>query len=48
MTPEFLDLEDVLELHEASLERWGGSDGIRPFEVDCRWFESDQGRTHIL
>jgi len=29
MTPEFLDPEDVLELHEASLERWGGSDGIR-------------------
>jgi death-on-curing protein len=27
--PEFLDLDDVLELHAAGLERWGGSDGIR-------------------
>jgi death-on-curing protein len=27
--PEFLDLDDVIELHAAGLERWGGSDGIR-------------------
>jgi prophage maintenance system killer protein len=26
---EFLDLEDVLGLHRASLNRWGGLDGIR-------------------
>ena len=27
--PEFLSLEDVKELHRLSLERFGGSDGIR-------------------
>lgn len=27
--PAFLDLEDVLGFHAASLERWGGTDGIR-------------------
>ncbi len=27
--PEFLDLEDVLELHNSGLERWGGSEGVR-------------------
>jgi death-on-curing protein len=26
---EFLDLEDVLGFHRASLNRWGGLDGIR-------------------
>lgn len=27
--PEFLDLDDVLELHAAALVHWGGADGIR-------------------
>jgi death-on-curing protein len=27
--PEFLDLEDVLALHERQLELFGGSDGVR-------------------
>jgi|SRR5882672_2989079 len=27
--PEFLDLDDVLELHAKGLARWGGQDGIR-------------------
>jgi len=27
--PEFLDLSDVLGLHEAALERWGGTQGVR-------------------
>lgn len=27
--PEFLDLEDVLDLHRQALERFGGTDGIR-------------------
>jgi len=26
---EFLTVEEVLEIHRAQLERWGGSDGIR-------------------
>lgn len=29
MMPEFLTLEDVLELHRLQLERFGGSDGLR-------------------
>jgi death-on-curing protein len=29
MDPEFLDLDDVLELHAGALARWGGSAGIR-------------------
>jgi death on curing protein len=28
-SPEFLDLEDVLELHARGLARWGGAQGIR-------------------
>jgi len=27
--PEFLTLEEVLEIHRLQLERWGGADGIR-------------------
>lgn len=27
--PEFLDLEDVLELHHLSLTHYGGADGVR-------------------
>jgi hypothetical protein len=27
--PEFLDIEDVLELHRLSLEQYGGGSGIR-------------------
>jgi death-on-curing protein len=27
--PEFLDLEDVLELHTLQLARYGGADGVR-------------------
>ena len=27
--PEFLDIEDVLELHALQLTRYGGADGIR-------------------
>jgi death on curing protein len=27
--PDFLSLEDVLEIHQMQLERYGGSDGIR-------------------
>ena len=27
--PEFLELEDVLELHQDGLARWGGADGLR-------------------
>ena len=27
--PEFLDLDDVLELHAHGLARWGGTQGIR-------------------
>ena len=27
--PEFLDLEDVLELHALQLARYGGADGVR-------------------
>ena len=29
MEPEFLTLEDVLDIHERQLERFGGSGGIR-------------------
>ena len=29
MTPEFLTLEDILEIHALQLERYGGGDGIR-------------------
>jgi death-on-curing protein len=29
MSPEFLDLQAVLELHTFGLGRWGGLDGIR-------------------
>ncbi len=28
-TPEFLDVEDVLELHALQLARYGGAEGIR-------------------
>lgn len=28
-SPEFLDIEDVLELHELQLARYGGADGVR-------------------
>ena len=28
-SPEFLDLEDVLELHALQLARYGGADGLR-------------------
>lgn len=28
-TPEFLDIEDVLELHTIQLARYGGADGVR-------------------
>ena len=27
--PEFLDVEDVLELHRLQLQRFGGGDGVR-------------------
>lgn len=27
--PDFLDLEDVLELHALQLARYGGTDGLR-------------------
>ena len=27
--PTFLSLEDVLEMHAASLRRWGGTEGVR-------------------
>jgi death-on-curing protein len=27
--PEFLDIEDVLELHQLSLEQYGGGSGVR-------------------
>ena len=27
--PEFLDVDDVLELHSAQLERYGGASGLR-------------------
>ena len=27
--PEFLDIEDVLELHRLSLEQYGGGSGVR-------------------
>jgi hypothetical protein len=26
---DFLEIEDVLELHEESLQRYGGADGLR-------------------
>ena len=29
MTPEFLDTEDVLALHELQLARYGGAGGVR-------------------
>jgi len=29
VTPEFLDIEDVLDIHAVQLERFGGLDGIR-------------------
>ncbi|NOY93678.1 MAG: type II toxin-antitoxin system death-on-curing family toxin [Deltaproteobacteria bacterium] len=29
MRPEFLTVEDVIEIHESQLERFGGSDGLR-------------------
>ncbi len=29
MNPEFLSLEDVLEIHEMLMERFGGEEGIR-------------------
>ncbi len=29
MTPEFLTLEDILEIHALQLDRYGGGDGIR-------------------
>ncbi len=29
MTPQFLIVEDVLEIHEMQLERYGGGDGLR-------------------
>lgn len=29
VTPDFLDLEDVLELHTLQLARYGGADGVR-------------------
>jgi len=29
MEPEFLDLEDVLDIHRGALDRFGGLDGIR-------------------
>lgn len=29
MTPEFLDIEDVLDIHEMQLARYGGTDGLR-------------------
>ncbi len=29
MTPEFLDIEDVLEIHAMQLTRSGGEDGLR-------------------
>jgi death on curing protein len=29
MTPEFLDAEDVLEIHELQIEELGGSPGVR-------------------
>ncbi len=29
MNPIFLDLEDILSLHQAQLHRYGGSDGVR-------------------
>ena len=29
MNPEFLDVEDVLEIHRQQIERFGGLDGIR-------------------
>jgi len=29
MNPEFLDIEDVLEIHALQLNRYGGTDGLR-------------------
>ena|GEM_PF-5461052 len=29
LEPEFLDLEDVLELHQSSLDQYGGGAGLR-------------------
>ena len=29
MNPEFLEIEDVLEIHAMQLERFGGSEGLR-------------------
>ncbi len=29
MNPEFLDIEDVLEIHALQLNRYGGADGLR-------------------
>ena len=29
VAPEFLTLDEVLEIHRIQLERWGGQDGIR-------------------
>lgn len=31
--PEFLDIEDVLELHRLSLEQYGGGSGVRDLEL---------------
>lgn len=31
--PEFLDIKDVLDIHQMQLERFGGSDGIRDLNL---------------
>ncbi len=33
MTPEFLDIDDVIEIHKLQLAEFGGLDGIRGLEL---------------
>ncbi len=46
--PEFLDLEDVLELHALQLARYGGADGVRDLGLARVGFGSAAGHMNRL